>query len=223
MPRASRRAEVRATAARLFREYGYNAATMDQIADTIGLNKGTLYYYYPGKSAILYELLSDQLDATLALLARVPDGGSAADRLRYFIRMQVKRVASMPDELVLFFRELPLIDKNLPPEQVASLRARIDQYRAYSTSLLAAGVEAGEFRPLDASAVHYSIVGMLAYIPVWFRPGAGRSAADLVDELADFVLSGVAVRDATPVADHRVDNGTAAADPARPGGKARDA
>jgi TetR/AcrR family transcriptional regulator, cholesterol catabolism regulator len=221
MPRASRRAEVRATAARLFREYGYNAATMDLIADSVGLNKGTLYYYYPGKSAILYELLSDQLDATLTMLARVPDGGSAADRLRDFVRMQVKRVASMPDELVLFFRELPLIDNNLPPEQVASLRARIEQYRACSARLLADGVAAGEFRPLDASAVHHSIVGILAYIPIWFRPSAGRSASDLVDELADFVLSGVAVRDETGVSDDLGDNGTATADPARPGRKER--
>jgi len=135
--------------------------------------------------------------------------------------MQVKRVASMPDELVLFFRELPLIDNNLPPEQVASLRARIEQYRAYSARLLTDGVAAGEFRPLDASAVHYSIVGILAYIPIWFRPSAGRSASDLVDELADFVLSGVAVRDEAGVSDDLGDNGTATADPARPGRKER--
>ena len=45
MPRPSRRAEVCATAARLFREYGYSSATMDLIADEVGLNKGTLYHY----------------------------------------------------------------------------------------------------------------------------------------------------------------------------------
>jgi TetR/AcrR family transcriptional regulator, cholesterol catabolism regulator len=191
MARTSRRAEVRATAARLFREYGYNAATMDLIAGSVGLNKGTLYYYYPGKSAILYELLSDQLDATLTLLATVPAGATPAERLRSFLRLQVNRVATMPDELVLFFRELPLIDKTLSPEQVTSLRQRIEQYRAFSVGLLADGVAAGEFRELDAHAVHYSIVGVLAYIPIWFRAGAGRTTTELVDELAEFVLAGV--------------------------------
>jgi TetR/AcrR family transcriptional regulator, cholesterol catabolism regulator len=191
MARPSRRAEVRATAARLFREYGYRVATMDLIAGQVGLNKGTLYYYYPGKSAILYELLSDQLDATLTMLSRVPSGGSAAERLRIFVRQQVGRVAGTPDELVLFFQELPLIDKNLPPEQVASLRRRVEEYRAFSVGLLADGVAAGEFRALDASMIHYSIVGILAYIPIWFRAGAGRTSASLADELAEFVLSGV--------------------------------
>jgi len=193
MARPSRRAEVRAAAARLFREYGYNAATMDLIADNVGLNKGTLYYYYPGKSAILYEVLSDQLDATLTMLSLVPAGGSAADRLRAFVRMQVNRVARSPDELVLFFQELPLIDKNLTPEQVASLRRRIEEYRRFSAGLLADGVAAGEFRALDVNIIHYSIVGILAYIPIWFRAGAGRTNARLVDELAEFVLSGVAL------------------------------
>jgi AcrR family transcriptional regulator len=201
MARTSRRAEVRATAARLFREYGYNAATMDLIADSVGLNKGTLYYYYPGKSAILYELLSDQLDATLTMLATVPTEGSAADRLRAFVRLQVERVASTPDELVLFFQELPLIDKNLPPAQVADLRKRIEQYRTFSTSLLAEGVAAGEFRALDASMIHYSIVGVLAYLPIWYRPGQGRTKARLVDQLAEFVLSGVSLPGGTGAAE----------------------
>ena len=198
MPRASRRAEVRAAAARLFREYGYRAATMDLIADSVGLNKGTLYYYYQGKSAILYELLSDQLDATLSMLLEVPATGTPADRLRAFVRMQVKRVADLPDELVLFFRELPMIDKNLPPEQVASLRERIEEYRRFSAGLLADGVATGEFRPVDVLTVHYSVVGILAYVPIWFRTGSRRSQATLVEELAEFVLSGVAASSVVP-------------------------
>jgi TetR/AcrR family transcriptional regulator, cholesterol catabolism regulator len=191
MARSSRRADVRAAAARLFREYRYRAATMDLIAGDVGLNKGTLYYYYPGKSAILYELLSDQLDATLAMLAAVPASGSAAERLRSFVRLQVERVASRPDELALFFQELPWIDKNLPPAQVADLRRRIEQYRAFSNGLLADGIVSGEFRVLNTHAVHNSIVGILAYTPIWFREGTGRTLASLVDELAEFVMSGV--------------------------------
>jgi hypothetical protein len=41
--------------------------------------------------------------------------------------------------------------------------------------------------------IHYSIVGILAYIPVWFRARPGRTKASLASELADFVMSGVAL------------------------------
>jgi len=182
---------VRATAARLFREHGYDAATMDLLADEVGLNKGTLYHYYPSKSAILYELLSDQVDDTLALVRQVPRTGTVADRMRALIALQVEHVATKQDELVLFFQELPWIENHLDEEQATDLRQRIDQYERFTRQLLSAGVKSGEFRELNVNMIMYSIIGILAYVPGWFR-GTGRKAQEtLVAELSEFVMSGV--------------------------------
>jgi AcrR family transcriptional regulator len=192
MPRTSRRAEVRATAARLFREHGYSSATMDQLADEVGLNKGTLYHYYASKSAILYELMSDHVDATIALLDQVPETGRPAERLRELVRLQVIHVAGAHDELVVFFQEINWIGKNLPAEQAADLRRRINKYRDFMLGLLEEGIAAGELRAVDVGMIQDSIVAILAYVPNWFRPRAGRTKAQLVDEIADFVMLGVA-------------------------------
>ena len=191
MPRPSRRAEVCATAARLFREYGYSSATMDLIADEVGLNKGTLYHYYPAKSAILFELLSKQVDATLELVARVPAEGTTTDRLRELVRLQVDHVSTKSDEIVVFFRELSWVEKHLPPEQAADLRRRIRRYEHFTKQLLTVGVRSGEFRPIDVGMVMSSIVGILAYVPVWFRASTGKAQATLVQELTDFVMNGI--------------------------------
>ena len=191
MPRPSRRAEVCATAARLFREYGYSSATMDLIADEVGLNKGTLYHYYPAKSAILFELLSKQVDATLELVEQVPAEGTAGERMREFIRLQVAHVSSKHDEIVVFFQELPWAEKHLPPEQAADLRRRIRRYEHFTKQLLTAGVRSGEFRPIDVGMVMPSVVGILAYVPVWFRASTGKAQATLVHELTDFVMNGI--------------------------------
>lgn len=162
---------------------------MDLVADTVGLNKGTLYHYYPSKSAILYELLSDQLDATMTLLGRVPTDGTATERFRELVRLEVTQAAGASDELVVFFQELPWIERNLPTEQASDLLRRVDKYRSFSQKILKDGIASGEFRPMNVSFVHYSIVGMLAYIPNWFNPRSGR--VKLVEELTEFVLSGV--------------------------------
>jgi TetR/AcrR family transcriptional regulator, cholesterol catabolism regulator len=191
LPRPSRRAEVCATAARLFREYGYSSATMDLIADEVGLNKGTLYHYYPAKSAILFELLSKQVDATLELVDRVPAEGTPAERMRELVRLQVEHVSSKHDEVVVFFQELPWVEKQLPPEQATDLRRRIRRYEHFTKQLLTAGVRSGEFRPIDVGMVMSSIVGILAYVPVWFRASTGKAQATLVQELTDFVMSGI--------------------------------
>lgn len=191
MPRPSRRAEVRATAARIFREYGYAAATMDLIADAVGLNKGTLYHYYPSKSAILYELLSTQIDATLELLAQVPLQGSGTERLRHFVRGQVAMVANKHDELVVFFQEVPWIEKRLSAAQVRSIRARIYRYEEFSKALLAEGMRTGEFRPFRPSSVLYFIIGILAYVPHWYRRPAEGTDDLLIEEVTDFVMNGI--------------------------------
>ena len=192
MPRPSRRADVCATAARLFREYGYSSATMDLIADEVGLNKGTLYHYYPAKSAILFELLSKQVDATLELVDKVPAEGTLTQRLRELIRLQVDHVSNKHDEIVVFFQELPWVEKHLPPEQAADLRRRIRRYEHFTKQLLTAGVRTGEFRPIDVGMVMSSMVGILAYVPVWFRASTPKAQAALVMELTDFVMNGIA-------------------------------
>ena len=193
MPRPSRRADVCATAARLFREYGYSSATMDLIADEVGLNKGTLYHYYPAKSAILFELLSKQVDATLELVDQVPAEGTLTQRLRELIRLQVDHVSNKHDEIVVFFQELPWVEKHLPPEQAADLRRRIRRYEHFTKQLLTAGVRTGEFRPIDVGMVMSSMVGILAYVPVWFRASTPKAQTALVQELTDFVMNGIAV------------------------------
>ena len=191
MPRPSRRAEVYATAARIFREYGYSSATMDLIADEVGLNKGTLYHYYPAKSAILFELLSKQADATRELVDLVPAGGTAAERLRELVRLQVAHVSHKHDETVVFLQEMPWAEKHLPPEQAADLRRRIRKYEHFTKQLLTAGVRSGEFRPVDVGMVMSFMVGVLAYVPVWFRASTPKAQASLVQELTDFVMNGI--------------------------------
>jgi AcrR family transcriptional regulator len=191
LPRPSRRADIRATAARFIRVHGFSAATMDLIAEEVGLNKGTLYHYYPSKSAILYELLSDQLDATLNLIERVPGEGDPSDRVREFVRLQVEHVSTQRDEVVVFFQEMPRIDQNLPEDQVRELLRRIDKYERFTRQLLAAGIASGDFREFNVSAVMYSVIGMLAYLPVWFHSSSRKRQADLVSQLTEFVMGGI--------------------------------
>ncbi len=164
---------------------------MDLIADEVGLNKGTLYHYYPSKSAILFELLSDQVDASLALIDQVPSDGTATERMRRLVELLVNHVASKHDEIVLFFQEIPWIEKHLPPEQATDLRRRVRRYEHFTKQLLTSGVRSGEFRPMDVGMVMYSIIGIMAYVPGWFRDSTGKAQATLVRELTEFVMQGI--------------------------------
>ena len=194
MPRASRYTDVRATAAYLFRKHGYAATTMDVIADEVGLNKGTLYHYYEGKAAILYDLMSEQVDVTLELLNEVPADLSPRDRLHELIRLQALHVADSDDELIVFFQEMRWISQNLTVEQAQSLRERFEKYENFMRKLLSQSAKAGVVVKLDPSTVIYSIVGMLAYIPNWFHATTPRARKKMAGQVADLVMGGLDIR-----------------------------
>jgi AcrR family transcriptional regulator len=81
---AETRALARRTALRLFTEQGYEATSLRQIADELGINKASLYYYFESKEAILQSLVeergieAEQLLTWLRAEPRTPDQLAAA-------------------------------------------------------------------------------------------------------------------------------------------------
>src|SRR3712207_3241878 len=67
-----KRAEDRRVAARLFETRGYSATSMDDIAAGVKLNKGTLYHYFSGKAAILFDIYSEAQEQVVAAINAVP-------------------------------------------------------------------------------------------------------------------------------------------------------
>jgi len=66
------------TARRLFDEQGYDATSLRQIAEAVGMTKAAVYYHYPAKEHMLLELIRPMLDAISDLVSqlRAEDFGS---------------------------------------------------------------------------------------------------------------------------------------------------
>ncbi len=72
------------TARRLFAERGYDATSLQEIADAMGVRKANVYYYFKTKSALLAELLGSltaPLTDLLDSVAELPDPAERARRL----------------------------------------------------------------------------------------------------------------------------------------------
>jgi AcrR family transcriptional regulator len=68
---AQTRESAQRVALRLFTEQGYEATSLRQIADELGINKASLYYYFDGKEAIVQSLLDQRGDEVEDVLAWV--------------------------------------------------------------------------------------------------------------------------------------------------------
>src|ERR671931_215325 len=107
---ATRRAELTRQAARLFAEKGYHGTSMGDLAEAMGVQKGSLYAHTGSKQDLLYQAMRDGADAFHAALDAVPDDLPPAEKIRLALRAHLRVVADQLDVATVFVREWRYLD-----------------------------------------------------------------------------------------------------------------
>jgi AcrR family transcriptional regulator len=187
-----RRREILAAASRLFRERGFAATGMRDIAAALGMTAGNLYYYFENKQA----LLAYCQEATLDELAEppLPDGyraprATAAERLRRAIVAHVVALnESHPGSIAHL--EIEALDAG----RRAPLLRKRREYERRLEQLIREAVLEGSFARRDPRLATLALLGALNWTVKWYREGGGRSAAEVGEEFADLFLRGLETR-----------------------------
>jgi len=185
----AREGQVRAAALRLFKEKGYHATSMRDIAEAVGINKGSLYSYIKSKEDLLVPvfdqaqgMLTSQIEQIAADTAASP-----TERLKRALHAHVTAVAENLDVLTVYLSEW----RQLAAESLATNRDQRERYAAMFHQILRDGIASGEFREMDTRIVMLGMIGMCNYLFRWYRPD-GRLAPDqIADELIEMVIRGV--------------------------------
>src|SRR5438128_500049 len=90
---SARRNELTRAAARLFAEKGYHGTSIGDLAQALGVQKGSLYAHIESKADLLWEVASEGAAAFHAGLDRVPDEGPVVDRIRAALRAHLRVVS----------------------------------------------------------------------------------------------------------------------------------
>ncbi|HSQ64726.1 MAG TPA: helix-turn-helix domain-containing protein [Polyangiaceae bacterium] len=98
------REEIVAAARRVLLRNGIAATTLDAVAEEVGLSKAALYYYYPSKDALLFEIVFSTIEAqSRAVHDAVAEAKDGGDALRAIVRETVHTFASRLDDFRLVF------------------------------------------------------------------------------------------------------------------------
>lgn len=188
--RSRRRREILRAALEAFRERGYHATTLDQIAARLGMRKTALYHYFPDKEAILYTCHREALDEVESLFQQALTlPGTAAERLRFVIREHVRVMAETLDGSPLAFETT-----SLSPVHAAEVIARRDAYERAVRAAIEEGVREGSFRPVDSKIAAFAIFGAINWIARWYRPDGSMQAVELGSQFADHLTGGLTCR-----------------------------
>src|SRR5215207_1898075 len=185
----SREMRVRAAALRLFREKGYHATSMRDIAVEVGMNKGSLYSYIRSKEDLLIPLFEHAMGLLTAEIETITSDASLTptERLTRAIHAHVTNVAEHLDILTVYLSEW----RQLTSDSLATVREKRERYAGLFLGILEDGVERGEFRAIDTHSAMLNIIGMCNWMFRWYRPDGRLTPDQIADNMVDLVLNGL--------------------------------
>jgi AcrR family transcriptional regulator len=181
--------QVRAVALRLFKEKGYHATSMRDIASEVGINKGSLYSYIRSKEDLLIPVFEQAMGVLTAQIEQITADASLSPtaRLRRALHAHVTAVAENLDILTVYLSEW----RQLETDSLATVRHQRERYATLFLQILQDGVDSGEFRAMDTRIVMLGMIGMCNYLFRWYRPDGRLVPDQIADELTEMVMHGV--------------------------------
>ncbi len=182
------RDDILDAAAQIFRKKGYHAASMQDIADVVGLQKASLYHHVSSKQEILLALL----DRALALIHERVEEAARRDlspdaKLREMMRVYLEALVEERDlSSVLLFEH-----RSLEPRLRARHVPNRDRFEAAWRDVLRQGVRAGVFRCPDPGLTTRALLGVMNATLTWYRPDGPLSAAQIANQYATMFLDGL--------------------------------
>jgi AcrR family transcriptional regulator len=186
--RPRRDEEVLSAAARVFHARGYAGTSVQDVADELGILKGSLYHYISSKEDLLFRLL----DGTHAEVSRILEEASALDappleRLREYVRAQVAFCLGNLERVAVYHHDL----ERLGEERRRDIVGRRRSHERFVTALLAeAQAEGLVSESEDPALLTRCVFGTMILTYNWFR--VGRDDPETVAaECAEFAIRGV--------------------------------
>jgi TetR/AcrR family transcriptional regulator, cholesterol catabolism regulator len=183
---ATRRTELTRQAARLFAEKGYHGTSIGDLAEAMGVQKGSLYAHIQSKQDLLYETMRDGAAAFHAALDAIPDNLRPVEKIRLALRAHLRVVADQLDVATVFIREWRYLEGDRRDEIVAERRRYEERFRA----LFREGRDLGELRTdLDEASATLLALSAANWAYTWLRPT--YETDDLADRFFALLVDGI--------------------------------
>jgi AcrR family transcriptional regulator len=185
------REEILNAAAQVFSQKGFHAASMQDIAEAVNLQKGSLYHHVTSKQEILALLLDQALDLLIERMEAVSvQPLPTAVKLRLAIADYLTTILEKKELSAVLLLE----HRSLDPELAARHNLGRDRFEGLWRQLVRQGMQEGVFTCLDPVMTVMAIMGAINWTITWYRPDGPLTPAQIAEQFADLILSGLLTR-----------------------------
>ena len=175
-----------------FYEHGYHDCTVDMIAERLSGTKAIVYYYFPDKHSILYEIYRWALEEVQYLIHRAAtENDDARAKLAEIARNYAMWVINNTRVVGVYWREVQSLSSEAR-DAVLAEQKNIDNILA---RVIQEGVSNGVFQMPDVQTAARAITGMITFTYVWWRDDKRLSPEAAADFYAQMALRVAGVLD----------------------------
>jgi AcrR family transcriptional regulator len=184
------REDILRAAAQVFRQSGFHGTTVQQIADVVGLQKGSLYHHISSKEELLYEVVMAGLTQLGERLEAVVNSClPPAEKLRQLVETHIRYAAENLDiATVVLFEHRAML--GLPAWRDEYVLRR-DFFESQFRTAIQEGVDRGDLCDVDVPIVTQALLGAHNWLVMWYRPEGRLSPQEIATVIADTFLRGL--------------------------------
>lgn len=188
-----RRREIIDTAAAVFQELGYQAATIADIAEKLGTDRASLYYYFGSKKGLFQQVVRETAQTNVQNIETLAESDmSASEKLRAaYVSVMESYSSSYPYLHVFMQEQFPSMAK-VSDSWDKETRRWSDQYYKAMRKIIQQGIDEGEFDlDLPAGLSTMAVIGAINWAHRWYKPGGKLSPDVIGDGFAQIILNGL--------------------------------
>jgi len=188
--------DIVSAAAKIFRTKGYHAATVRDIADEVGLLKGSLYHHFDSKEELLYLVVKEPIAQMYRSINDIAaTDATATEKLRRAISAHLDAFDRHYPHLFVYLRERESVKRRFREKIGFSPK----DYERCWQQIIREGVDTGEFRAdLDIQVASYGLLGMLNWAYKWYDPRGRLGVRQVAEQFTGLALAGLAATAAAP-------------------------
>jgi AcrR family transcriptional regulator len=185
---SSRKDIIVSKAASLFREKGYKATSMRELADAVGVEAASLYNHIHSKTEILHVICFNVANRFMSHMESIElENVSAIVKVEKLLRFHINEMLHQYEEVYVSDREW----KHLTDPYLSNFQNQRRTYRKRFAAIIEKGITAGEIKSIDAPTAVLIMLHAVSGIESWHRSTAKISGKELEENMVTIMVDGL--------------------------------
>lgn len=185
---SSRKDIIVSKAASLFREKGYKATSMRELADAVGVEAASLYNHIHSKTEILHVICFNVANRFMSHMESIEqEQVSAIVKVEKLLRFHINEMLHQYEEVYVSDREW----KHLTDPYLSNFQNQRRTYRKRFAAIIEKGIVAGEIKSIDAPTAVLIMLHAVSGIESWHRSTAKISGKELEENMVTIMVDGL--------------------------------